>query len=216
MVDVVTRGESRKMKDRERKAAKRKDHFFQKSENNKIGSIWLTASDELDIPLCVLEMDKEFEKTAEKHVIETDDEDDSEHNLNNFINNNTINNASELRPSGILHVDDVLVTKKVLTLFSLQKLVEKSNQHSSNQHSSNERCNEVNHLICVPHECKEHYQTFTEGFDESDDDFNDDSDTDDIQNAQNLLNESFLVTFCNNKLTAVNLRVDYQFRGSTL
>ncbi|CAG8613937.1 21370_t:CDS:1, partial [Racocetra persica] len=35
MVKIVTRGESRKIKDRERKTAKRKDHLFQKSEINK-------------------------------------------------------------------------------------------------------------------------------------------------------------------------------------
>ncbi|CAG8662930.1 22092_t:CDS:10, partial [Cetraspora pellucida] len=253
---------------------------------------------------------------------ETDDKDDSEHNLNNFINN-----ASELRPSGILHINDVPVTKKVLTLLSFQKLVEKSNQHSSNQQSSNESTpslfiminpadlhspivmmyaeNEIDiekltfenflkasesaqlthlnpsaiakyfnitihsiintligynkenggvlgfiknyygvveyqdhvgqseitspqvlaYLLGIPDhyipnkfasihlqflefyftkECKKQYQTFTKVFDESDDDFNDDLDTDNIQNAQNLLNESFLVTFYNNKLTAIN------------
>ncbi|CAG8852334.1 1935_t:CDS:1, partial [Racocetra persica] len=32
---IVTRGKTRKIKDRERKATKHKDHLFQKSESNK-------------------------------------------------------------------------------------------------------------------------------------------------------------------------------------
>ncbi|CAG8525416.1 1934_t:CDS:1 [Cetraspora pellucida] len=67
---------------------------------------------------------------------ESDNESDEEISINNncdlnkFITNNTINNANKLRPSEILHINDVLVTRKELTLLSLQKLIDKSNQQS--------------------------------------------------------------------------------------
>ncbi|CAG8696211.1 1394_t:CDS:10 [Cetraspora pellucida] len=70
-----------------------------------------------------------------EHYTESDSEIDEEsdcddHNLNKFINNNSINNVSNLRTSGILHVDNIPITKKELILYSLQKLVERSNQQS--------------------------------------------------------------------------------------
>ncbi|CAG8796232.1 25768_t:CDS:1, partial [Gigaspora rosea] len=36
MDNIITRGESRKIKDRQRKAAKRNDNLFRKSENEKL------------------------------------------------------------------------------------------------------------------------------------------------------------------------------------
>jgi len=50
-----------------------------------------------------------------------DDDDDQE-----IINNNTIRGSVELRPSGIVHTDNVPVSEREMTLLSLQKLLDKS------------------------------------------------------------------------------------------
>ncbi|CAG8715462.1 7039_t:CDS:10, partial [Cetraspora pellucida] len=57
-------------------------------------------------------------------------------------------------------------------------------------------------------EWKKHIQNFNKDLDE----FNDCSDTNYDQNNQYYKNESFMITFFNNNLTAINLHVNYQFR----
>src|SRR5260364_26638 len=61
-------------------------------------------------------------------------------------------------------------------------------------------------------EHKNHYQDFTENFNKTSNNLETNID----QDNNNQLNESFLITFFNNKLTAVKLHIDYQFRGLAL
>jgi hypothetical protein len=56
-----------------------------------------------------------------------DDEDNEDDDGNENDQNNTIGNARELRTSGVLHVDNLPVTEKEITLLSLKKIVDESN-----------------------------------------------------------------------------------------
>ncbi|CAG8560301.1 1138_t:CDS:2 [Dentiscutata erythropus] len=97
MDNIITRGESRKIKDRQRKAAKRNDDLFRKSENEKLkkrvanlreDGDYIRASNSMrnnhrkqkkiieynnatansEVPLYVFELDNEFEKTLTQSI----------------------------------------------------------------------------------------------------------------------------------------------------
>lgn len=105
---------------------------------------------------------QEFSSSNQKSDSESDNgksSNNNSYNLNNFIKNNSIGSASELRPSRIIHVDDVPITKKELTLLSFQKLINSINHQSDNQ-CSNESEDKIENapmqpqLIYVPHSYK--------------------------------------------------------------
>ncbi|CAG8685725.1 18449_t:CDS:2, partial [Dentiscutata erythropus] len=184
MVNIITRGESRKLKDRNRKAAKRSENLFRNSENEKLKK-----------RVTNLRQNKEYVQASNlmrnNQLDSESEEEENSHDNNydsiNFINNNSIGSASELRPSGILHVDDVPISKKELTLLSFQKLVDSINHQSE-------------------------WRKYAEDIDN----FSDDLTTDSDQEDQETADESFLISSFNGKLTTANLRIDYQYRGISL
>ncbi|CAG8568167.1 8612_t:CDS:2 [Cetraspora pellucida] len=84
----------------------------------------------------------------------------NKHNLKDFISNNSINNANELRPSGIIDVNDILITRKELTLLSFKKLVDNPDYNTYEQLPSNENVPKLkdkaiqSHILNVPHSNK--------------------------------------------------------------
>ncbi|CAG8476567.1 23699_t:CDS:2, partial [Cetraspora pellucida] len=99
--------------------------------------ITLPQNSESEIPevllLTTTVVDIDFEEA--EHYTELDNKineesDYNNHNLNKFINNNLIYNANNFRTSRILHVNNIPITKKELTLYFLQNNI--NNDLSSN------------------------------------------------------------------------------------
>jgi len=79
--------------------------------------------------------------TADPSGVDSDDtesDDDGDRGFHCFAGNNTVGNACELRPSGIVHVDNVPVSEKETALLSLQKIMNESSTQPEGQPMSHD------------------------------------------------------------------------------